>query len=120
MAIIRRSPMMTFCINARLGHFRGLVAVDRSTQLSGTPGWFRYTILRGLMLVTPSVRQVLWIALLAGCVFGQPAPPGRALFERACANCHSTDGAAAPSLAALSAMSTEGIFDSLMKGKMKD
>src|SRR5579885_2896244 len=64
-------------------------------------------------------RLLLWISFFSACALGQPPPPGQALFQRPCAGCHSADGGAA-GLAALSAMSTESIFDSLMSGKMKD
>src|SRR5215472_10107920 len=69
------------------------------------------------------LRLFFWIAL-ASCASAQPPPPGQALFQRNCANCHSAaaqvNNGGAPDVAALNAMSTESIFDSLMKGKMKD
>jgi polyvinyl alcohol dehydrogenase (cytochrome) len=49
----------------------------------------------------------------------QRQPPGQALFERNCAKCHSAQGGA-PAISELNAMSTERIFDSLLKGGMKD
>jgi polyvinyl alcohol dehydrogenase (cytochrome) len=66
-----------------------------------------------------SLSLVSWIALQSSYMFGQAPPPGQGLFQRNCASCHSTEGGA-PALAALNVMSTESIFDSLMKGKMKD
>jgi polyvinyl alcohol dehydrogenase (cytochrome) len=54
------------------------------------------------------------LTVCAGRGFAQRQPPGQALFERNCASCHSAD------VAKLSALSTESIFDNLMKGTMKD
>jgi polyvinyl alcohol dehydrogenase (cytochrome) len=48
----------------------------------------------------------------------QRQPPGQALFERNCASCHSAEGGA-PAPAALNALSTESIFETMMKGSMK-
>src|SRR5512135_2363312 len=61
----------------------------------------------------------LAITFFAGSLVAQPQPPGQALFQSKCASCHSAQGGA-PAMAALNAMPTESIFDSLMKGKMKD
>jgi polyvinyl alcohol dehydrogenase (cytochrome) len=57
--------------------------------------------------------------LFAGLGLAQRQPPGQALFERNCASCHSAEGGA-PMLAALNTMSTESIFETLLKGRMKD
>ena len=64
---------------------------------------------------------VIQIGWLMGAAIGlaQAPPPGQALFQRSCASCHSPEGGA-PQVAALNSMSTESIFDALMKGKMKD
>jgi polyvinyl alcohol dehydrogenase (cytochrome) len=59
------------------------------------------------------------LTVFAGRGLAQRQPPGQALFEKNCANCHSAESGTPPR-AALSAMSTEAIFDSLIKGKMKD
>ena len=59
------------------------------------------------------------LSFFAGSLLAQPQPPGQALFQSKCANCHSADGAA-PSLAALNAMPTERIFDALLTGKMRE
>jgi polyvinyl alcohol dehydrogenase (cytochrome) len=65
------------------------------------------------------VRQqnfhIVWaigLTVFAGRGLAQRQPPGQALFERNCASCHSAE--------TLSAKSTETIFDSLMKGSMRD
>src|SRR5215472_8525501 len=73
----------------------------------------------GLMTRARFLRRLPWITLFAGCALAQAPPPGQALFQRNCARCHSAEGGA-PAVDALNAMSTETIFDSLMKGKMKD
>ena len=57
--------------------------------------------------------------VFAGQGWAQPQPPGQALFQRNCADCHSADGGA-PAMVALNAMPTENIFDAMMKGKMKE
>ena len=59
------------------------------------------------------------LSFFAGSLLAQPQPPGQALFQSKCANCHSADGVA-PSLAALNAMPTERIFDALLTGKMRE
>ena len=65
---------------------------------------------------------VVWaigLTVFAGVGLGQRQPPGQALFQKNCASCHSAESGTPP-LAGLSAMSTESIFDNLMKGTMKD
>ncbi len=53
-------------------------------------------------------------------IFGPP--PGQAIFQRACASCHTAEGLemngrVPPTIAALGAMPPETIFQSLMTGK---
>jgi polyvinyl alcohol dehydrogenase (cytochrome) len=64
-------------------------------------------------------RSALALTLFATLAFAQRQPPGQALFEKNCSSCHS-ESAGAPPQAALSMLSTESIFDTLMKGRMKD
>jgi polyvinyl alcohol dehydrogenase (cytochrome) len=59
------------------------------------------------------------ICLLPALAVAQRQPPGQALFEKNCAKCHSADGGA-PAIAALNMLSTESIFDNLMKGRMAE
>ncbi len=61
---------------------------------------------------------VIALTCFAGALLAQPVPAGQALFNRGCASCHSGSGTA-PSVTAMNAMSTERIFDSLLKGSMK-
>jgi polyvinyl alcohol dehydrogenase (cytochrome) len=61
----------------------------------------------------------LALFIFASRSFAQRQPPGQALFEKNCSSCHTADSAA-PTLAALSAMPTENIFETLIKGRMKD
>ena len=52
--------------------------------------------------------------------FGAPAlPPGQAVYERACANCHSEAESGAPTRNALRAMTPEAILNALVNGKMQ-
>ncbi|HJW12730.1 MAG TPA: PQQ-binding-like beta-propeller repeat protein, partial [Albitalea sp.] len=46
-------------------------------------------------------------------------PPGQAVYDRACASCHSEADTGAPSRNALRAMSPEGILNALVNGKMQ-
>jgi polyvinyl alcohol dehydrogenase (cytochrome) len=52
-------------------------------------------------------------------MFAQRPPAGQAIFDRTCAGCHSANSGAPP-IAALQMLSTETIFDTLVKGRMKD
>ncbi|MEO5923188.1 MAG: PQQ-binding-like beta-propeller repeat protein [Bryobacteraceae bacterium] len=61
----------------------------------------------------------LALTLIGGILHAQPQPPGQALFTRHCATCHSGEGGG-PSVAAMNAMTTEHIFDAVIKGTMKD
>ena len=60
------------------------------------------------------------LVLFANAGFAQRQPPGQVLFEKNCSGCHSADSGGAPPIAALSAMTTENIFETLVKGRMKD
>jgi polyvinyl alcohol dehydrogenase (cytochrome) len=64
-------------------------------------------------------RSAFAFSLFATLAFAQRQPPGQALFEKNCSGCHSENGGA-PAQAALSMLSTESIFETLMKGRMKD
>ncbi len=59
------------------------------------------------------------LAFFANSGLAQRQPPGQALFEKNCAGCHSADGGA-PTLAQLNMISTEAIFETLIKGRMKE
>jgi polyvinyl alcohol dehydrogenase (cytochrome) len=64
--------------------------------------------------------HIVWALLVcAGHGLAQRQPPGQVLFERNCSSCHSTESGAPP-MATLNTMSTELIFDTLMKGRMKE
>ncbi len=64
------------------------------------------------------MKTLTLFALLSGFAIAQAPPAGQALFTGKCASCHSAGGGAAD-VGALNAMSTERIFDVLMKGSMK-
>ena len=66
-------------------------------------------------------RFILFTAILtlAGLAQAQPQPAGAAQFNTKCASCHTAEGGAAPSVAALNAMTTERIFTSILTGSMR-
>src|SRR5262245_17779176 len=52
--------------------------------------------------------------------FGAPlVPPGQAVYDRACASCHSEAETGAPTRNALRAMTPEAILNALVNGKMQ-
>ncbi len=56
--------------------------------------------------------------LFTGMAFAQAPAPGQALFQSKCAICHSAGGGG-PEVSVLNTMTTEHIFDTLLKGPMQ-
>ena len=54
-----------------------------------------------------------------GAFGAPPLPPGQAVYERACASCHSETESGAPTRNALRAMTPEAILNALVNGKMQ-
>jgi len=54
-----------------------------------------------------------------GAFGAAPVPPGQAVYDRACASCHSEADTGAPTRNALRAMTPEGILNALVNGKMQ-